>query len=117
MNTQLKVINRPFKEVENFTKRTKRIIFKLLQSEEGVAIMAVNNTPYYFTPGQMSIQIGENKYQVYLDMEKTVAPFSEKCFSLTTHIQSFPAGRAKLNFTAIDDIGTLKSFTYTLRND
>ncbi len=115
LNTQLKVINRPFKETESFEQRTKRVIFKLqrLTGKEGV--IAVNNTPYYFTPGEMSITLGQNTYPVYLDAEKNVAPFSTRTFPLQNKAGTLPDGESTLNYTAIDDQGALHAFSFLLR--
>lgn len=114
MNTQLKIINRPFTDKDDFRRRTQRMVFRSQLAEGEVVITAVNQTPYYFTPGQMSITVGPQQYQVYLDSDKDVAPFSDKTFSLKTHLGSLPAGKASLHFTAIDDQGALQSFTYDL---
>ncbi|EFC5219963.1 molecular chaperone [Escherichia coli] len=114
MNTQLKIINRPFRDSYNFRERTQKLKFQTQQMAGKIMLTVINPTPYYFTPGQMNITIGSWQNKVYLGADKAVAPFSDKAFPLTIHSGVLPAGKATLHFSAIDDDGALQYFTYDL---
>ncbi|MBK4772202.1 MAG: molecular chaperone [Pantoea sp. Morm] len=110
LNTQLKVINRPFREVMPFAARVNAVTFLIREKQGQAFIHATNGSRYFFTPGEMIIAVGGKRYPVYLDGDKTLAPFSSKDYPLIGK-SPLPASHILLDYTALDDEGNPQAFS------
>ncbi|SFN54960.1 P pilus assembly protein, chaperone PapD [Izhakiella capsodis] len=113
LNTQLKVINRPFREVIPFAARVNAVTFQIRKKQGQAFIHAINGSRYFFTPGKMTVVIGGKRYPVYLDGDKTLAPFSSKDYPLMG-VVPLAASHILLDYTALDDEGNPQTFTTSL---
>lgn len=114
LNTQLKVINRPFTDSVPFAARVKAVTFQIRKTQGQFFIQASNQSRYFFTPGKMTATAGGKHYPVYLDGDKTLAPFASKRYPLLGDSPLLATGNAVLNFTALDDQGNPQAFTANL---
>lgn len=110
LNTQLKVINRPFMDTMPFAARIKAVTFQVRKKQGQAFIHTINRSRYFFTPGKMTLTVGGKRYSVYLDGDKTLAPFSSKDYPLMGDTLS-AASHAILDYTALDDQGNPQAFT------
>ncbi len=111
LNTQLKVINRPFKKAIPFTARVNAVTFQVRKMQGQVFIRATNRSGYFFTPGKMTVRAGGKGYTVYLDGDKTLAPFSSKEYPLMGNAPPSAASQILVDYTALDDEGNPQAFT------
>lgn len=114
LNTQLKVINRPFTDITPFAARVNAVTFQVRKKQGQFFIQAMNHSRYFFTPGKMTVTAGGKRYPVYLDGDKTLAPFTHKAYPLMGDAPSLATGEGSLNFTALDDQGNPQVFKATL---
>ncbi|AWQ20078.1 fimbrial biogenesis chaperone [Pantoea ananatis] len=110
LNTQLKVINRPFREVIPFSARVHAVTFQVRKKQGQAFIHATNGSRYFFTPGKMTVVVGGKRYAVYLDGDKTLAPFSSKDYPLMGDVP-LTASHLLLDYTALDDEGNPQAFS------
>lgn len=110
LNTQLKIINRPFREVMPFAARVNALTYQVRKKQGQMFIHATNGSRYFFTPGKMTVAVGGKRFPVYLDGNKTLAPFSSKDYPIMGDVP-LAAGHIVLDYTALDDNGNPQAFS------
>lgn len=109
LNTQIKIIYRPFKGGMDINRTGEAIKIRL--AESGHSLVLDNPTPYYVTPVSVKVKSSSAEQSVKLGMSRMVAPFGHKSFLLKEVMTSH---KLTVDYTLVDDAGKEVSFTKTL---
>ncbi|WP_205955912.1 molecular chaperone [Pantoea stewartii] len=109
LNTQIKIIYRPFKGGMDINRTGEAIKIRL--AESGRSLELDNPTPYYVTPVSVKVKSSSAEQSVKLGMSRMIAPFAHKNFLLKEVMTS---RKMTVDYTLIDDAGKEVSFTKTL---
>lgn len=109
LNTQLKVIYRPFKGAMDINNTGKAISIRLI--DNGQSLELDNPTPYYVTPVSVTVKSSSAEQSVKLGMSRLIAPFGHKRFRLPEVMNS---RNLTVDYTLVDDSGKETRFTKTL---
>lgn len=109
LNTQLKVIYRPFKGRMNIDSTGGAL--KIRIEDGGHTIDFYNPSPYYLTPLSVKVTSVSGKESLKLDMNRMIPPFSNKRFDLAKVMSS---QNSSVQYTLVDDAGKEVSFTKIL---
>ncbi|MDQ1211094.1 fimbrial biogenesis chaperone [Pantoea anthophila] len=109
LNSQLKIIYRPFKEAMNINTTGESIGLRL--TDGGRTLEITNPTPYYITPVSVKVNSPDAGQPVTLGMDRLIAPFSHKRFKLSEAVNS---KKTPVEYTIVDDVGKNASFIKVL---
>ncbi|MEJ1267557.1 hypothetical protein WDV93_10020 [Pantoea ananatis] len=109
LNTQLKVINRPFTDITPFAAQGSAVTFQVRKKQGQFFIQAMNHSRYFFTPGKMTVTAGNVIPFIWTGI-KRCAPFTHKEYPLKGDEPPLATGEGSLNFTALDDQGNPSGF-------
>ncbi|WP_272843888.1 molecular chaperone [Pantoea ananatis] len=112
LNTQLKIIYRPFTGYMDIKNIAEGLSVRL--SDSGHSLELDNPSPYYVTPVSIKIKSSSGEQLLQLGMNRMIAPFSHKRFSLTKIMNS---KEISVEYTLVDDAGKDFSFTRSLKED
>ncbi|WP_238530750.1 molecular chaperone [Pantoea ananatis] len=114
LNTQLKVINRPFTDITPFAARVNAVTFQVRKKQGQFFIQAMNHSRYFFTPGKMTVTAGGNVIPFIWTGIKRWHLSPIKNIPSWVMSRLLATGEGSLNFTALDDQGNPQVFTATL---
>jgi len=109
LNTQLKIIYRPFKGslgIKNIAEN-----LKIRLADNGSSLEITNPTPYYVTPASVTIKSSSGEQSLKLDMNRMIAPFSYKRFAIPKATNS---KQNTVEYNLLDDAGNEVSFNKVL---
>ncbi|TQC70003.1 molecular chaperone (plasmid) [Pantoea dispersa] len=112
LNTQLKIIYRPFMVHMDIKKIAEGLSVRL--SDSGHSLELDNPSPYYVTPVSIKIKYSSGEQPLQLGMSRMIAPFSHKRYGLTKVMNS---KEMTVEYTLVDDSGKDFSFTRHLKED
>lgn len=112
LNTQLKIIYRPFRGNMNIKNVAEGLSIRL--SDGGHSLDLGNPSAYYVTPVSIKIKSSSGEQLLKLGMSRMIAPFSHKRFGLTKVMSD---KEVTVEYTLIDDAGKEFSFTRPLKED
>lgn len=112
LNTQLKIIYRPFMGNMDIKNIAEGLSVRL--SDSGHSLELDNASPYYVTPVSIKIKSSSGEQSLQLGMNRMIAPFSHKRFGLTKIMNS---KEISVEYTLVDDAGKDFSFTRSLKED
>jgi len=112
LNTQLKIIYRPFMGHMDIKKIAESLSVRL--SDSGHSLELYNPSPYYVTPVSIKIRSSSVDQPLQLGMSRMIAPFSHKRFSLK---KVMSREEMTVEYTLVDDAGKDFSFTRSLKEE
>ena len=112
LNTQLKIIYRPFRGNMNIKNVAEGLSIRL--SDGGHSLDLGNPSAYYVTPVSIKIKSSSGEQLLKLGMSRMIAPFSHKRFGLTKVMSD---KEVTVEYTLIDDAGKEFRFTRPLKED
>ncbi|CAO95429.1 Putative pili assembly chaperone [Erwinia tasmaniensis Et1/99] len=109
LNTQLKIIYRPFKSSMDINSIGGAI--KIRFTDNGHSLELSNPTPYYVTPVSVKVKLLAEEKSLKLGMDRMIAPFGNKRFGLPEVMNS---QNLTVEYTLVDDTGKEAIFTKPL---
>lgn len=109
LNTQLKIIYRPFKGglgIKNIAES-----LKISLADNGSSLEITNPTPYYVTLASVTIKSSSGEQSLKLDMNRMMAPFSYKRFAIPKATNS---KQNAVEYNLLDDAGNEVGFSKVL---
>lgn len=82
MNTQMKIFYRPKKLADEAKHAPDNVSFKLEKSGKGYQLICKNNSAFYLSFANLSVQLGKRSYPVQLQSDMMAAPFSNKTYHI-----------------------------------
>jgi P pilus assembly chaperone PapD len=105
INTQLKIFYRP-KRLSNDPQAALKKMTFTVREENGVQIIhCQNDTPFFASFGQMSVELSGKKYPVEQEMDMMTSPFSGHDYRIVMPSKATSLHGQTLNFILYDDRG------------
>ncbi len=108
LNTQLKIIYRPFKESMNINSIADAIKYASQSvTDNGHSLELDNPSPYYVTPVAIKVKSLSGEQFLTLGMTRMIAPFSHRRFNLAGAERN---KNVTVEYTLVDEEGKYSSF-------